>query len=146
TFSSDTDTEIFAHLVSNELEAGRGLADAVRGSIARVRGTYSLVVCSSRFPDEIVATKSASPLVVGLGQGENFVAIDVPALLEHTRGFVFMEEGDLVVVRKEGVRFFGPSGKELRKQARRVDWAPMMAEKDGDKHFMLKEIHEQPRA
>jgi glucosamine--fructose-6-phosphate aminotransferase (isomerizing) len=146
TFSSDTDTEIFAHLVSNELEAGRGLADAVRASIARVRGTYSLVVCSSRFPDEIVATKSASPLVVGLGQGENFVASDVPALLEHTRDFVFMEEGDLVVVRKEGVRFFDPSGKELRKQARRVDWTPMMAEKDGHKHFMHKEIHEQPRA
>ncbi|MBS2030090.1 MAG: glutamine--fructose-6-phosphate transaminase (isomerizing) [Deltaproteobacteria bacterium] len=146
TFSSETDTEIFAHLVSDELEKGQSLPDAVRRAVAQVHGTYALVVASSKFPEQIVATKNASPLVVGLGQGQNFVASDVPALLEHTRDVIFMEEGDLVVIEKESVKLFDPAGKPVTRPPTRINWTPMMAEKNGHKHFMHKEIHEQPRA
>jgi glucosamine--fructose-6-phosphate aminotransferase (isomerizing) len=146
TFSSDTDTEIFAHLVSIEVNRGRSLAEAVRAAVARVHGTYSLVVVCARFPEQIVAVKSSSPLVVGIGKGENFVASDVPALLEHTRDVVFLDEGDLVVVKKTSVEVFDVHGKKVERPGRRIDWTPMMAEKNGHKHFMHKEIFEQPTA
>jgi glucosamine--fructose-6-phosphate aminotransferase (isomerizing) len=145
-FTSETDTEIFAHLVSDEVEKGASLPEAVRRAVAQVHGTYALVVTCSRFPEQIVAVKNASPLVVGLGQGQNFVASDVPALLEHTRNVIFMEEGDLVVVEKGGVKLFDLSMKPVERKPTRIDWTPMMAEKNGHKHFMHKEIHEQPRA
>ena len=146
TFTSETDTEIFAHLISDAIDAGHDLPEAVRQALLQVRGTYALVVACARFPDEIVAVKNASPMVVGVGQGEAFVASDVPALLEHTREVIFMEEGDLVVVDRSGARFFDLAMKPVSRIATRIDWTPMMAEKNGHKHFMHKEIHEQPRA
>ncbi|MFP2896443.1 glutamine--fructose-6-phosphate transaminase (isomerizing) [Corallococcus sp. 4LFB] len=145
-FSSETDSEVFAHLISAEVERGVDLPDAVRAAIKQVKGTYGLVVVCSNDPGRIVCTKDASPMVLGLGEGQNFVASDVPALLEHTRDFVYMEEGDLAVVTAAKVDIFNRDGKLVNRPTRRIDWTPMMAEKGGYKHFMHKEIHEQPRA
>jgi glucosamine--fructose-6-phosphate aminotransferase (isomerizing) len=145
-FSSETDTEIFAHLIADEVKAGKELPAAVRAALSRVRGTYALAVLSDRSPGMLVAAKNASPLVVGLGQGANFIASDVPAVLAHTRNFVFLEEGDLAVVTKEKVVLTDLAGRPIERPVRHVDWSPVMAEKGGHKHFMHKEIHEQARA
>ncbi|HUM09794.1 MAG TPA: glutamine--fructose-6-phosphate transaminase (isomerizing) [Myxococcaceae bacterium] len=145
-FASETDTEVFAHLIAAELKAGRDLPEAVRGAVAQVKGTYGLAVVWAKDPDRIVATKDSSPMVVGLSEGQNFVASDVPALLEHTRDMVFLEEGDLAVLSRTRVDVFDRQGRAANRPTRRIDWTPMMAEKGGHKHFMHKEIWEQPRA
>ena len=146
-FSSETDTEIFAHLIADEEQARPdSLLAAVRGAIARVRGTYALAVVSERAPGTVVAAKNASPLVVGLGQGENFIASDVPAILEHTRSVIFLEEGDFAEVTRERISLSDAQGRPIERPVRHVDWSPVMAEKGGHKHFMHKEIHEQARA
>ena len=146
-FSSETDTEIFAHLVADAQEGGaKDLAAAVRAALTRVTGTYAMAVVSAKSPDEIVAAKNASPLVVGFGQGESFLASDVPAILEHTREVVYLEEGELAVLRADGIRIEGPGGERLDKKPRRIEWSAVAAEKEGHKHFMHKEIFEQPRA
>ncbi|HEX8820850.1 MAG TPA: glutamine--fructose-6-phosphate transaminase (isomerizing) [Archangium sp.] len=145
-FSSETDSEVFAHLISDELKGGLDLPSAVRAAIAQVKGTYALAVVTSSDPNRIVCTKDSSPMVLGLGQGQNFVASDVPALLEHTRDFVYMEEGDLAIITAASVDIYNRSGHKVNRPTRRIDWTPMMAEKGGHKHFMHKEIHEQPRA
>jgi glucosamine--fructose-6-phosphate aminotransferase (isomerizing) len=148
-FASETDSEIFAHLISAALEEGGGkreLAEAVRAALAQVEGSYALAVLSEKRPNEIVAAKNASPLVVGLGQGEGFLASDVPAILEHTREVVFLDEGELAVLRPGGVRIEDRDGSPVQRPPRRVEWSPVAAEKDGHKHFMHKEIFEQPRA
>ncbi|MHB8419260.1 MAG: glutamine--fructose-6-phosphate transaminase (isomerizing) [Myxococcales bacterium] len=145
-FSSETDTEILAHLISEAQADGLDLLAAVRAALAKVHGTYALAVVSDRSPGQIVAAKNASPLVLGLGQGEQFVASDVPALLEHTRDVIFLEEGEIALVERAGVHIFDRAGAEIHRAPRRVDWTPLMAEKGGHKHFMHKEIHEQPQA
>jgi len=145
-FSSETDTEVFAHLISDEVERGVDLVEAVRLAIKQVRGTYALAVVTANDPNRIVCTKDSSPMVLGLGQGQNFIASDVPALLEHTRDFVYMEEGDLAVVTAQRVDIYNRQGQIANRPTRRIDWTPMMAEKGGHKHFMHKEIWEQPRA
>jgi glutamine---fructose-6-phosphate transaminase (isomerizing) len=145
-FSSETDSEVFAHLISDELKSGLDLPAAVRAAISHVKGTYALAVVTASDPNRIVCTKDASPMVLGLGQGQNFVASDVPALLEHTRDFVYMEEGDLAIITASCVDIFNRSGHKVNRPTRRIDWTPMMAEKGGHKHFMHKEILEQPRA
>ncbi|WP_375771267.1 glutamine--fructose-6-phosphate transaminase (isomerizing) [Archangium gephyra] len=145
-FSSETDSEVFAHLISDELKSGLDLPAAVRAAITHVKGTYALAVVTASDPHRIVCTKDASPMVLGLGQGQNFVASDVPALLEHTRDFVYMEEGDLAVITAANVDIYNRSGTKVNRPTRRIDWTPMMAEKGGHKHFMHKEILEQPRA
>ncbi|HYO71689.1 MAG TPA: glutamine--fructose-6-phosphate transaminase (isomerizing) [Archangium sp.] len=145
-FSSETDSEVFAHLISDELKSGLDLPAAVRAAITHVKGTYALAVVTASDPNRIVCTKDASPMVLGLGQGQNFVASDVPALLEHTRDFVYMEEGDMAVITASSVDIYNRSGHKVNRPTRRIDWTPMMAEKGGHKHFMHKEILEQPRA
>ncbi|MFY0525277.1 glutamine--fructose-6-phosphate transaminase (isomerizing) [Archangium gephyra] len=145
-FSSETDSEVFAHLISDELKSGLDLPAAVRAAISHVKGTYALAVVTASDPNRIVCTKDSSPMVLGLGQGQNFVASDVPALLEHTRDFVYMEEGDMAVITASHVDIFNRSGTKVNRPTRRIDWTPMMAEKGGHKHFMHKEILEQPRA
>src|SRR2546423_4126629 len=145
-FSSETDTEIFAHLIANEEKSGKKLPDAVRGALAKVKGTYALAVVSERSPEMLVVAKNASPLVVGLGEKCNFVASDVPAILAHTRDVIFLEEGDFAVITKKGVELTDRKGETLARSVRRIDWTPTMAEKTGHKHFMHKEIHEQARA
>jgi glucosamine--fructose-6-phosphate aminotransferase (isomerizing) len=146
-FTSETDTEIFAHLIADALEGGkRDLHQAVRTALGQVSGTYAIAVISAQRPDEIVAAKNASPLVVGYGQGESFLASDVPAILEHTREVVYLEEGELAVLTPGGISLFGRSGEPLLRKPRRIEWSAVAAEKDGHKHFMHKEIFEQPRA
>ncbi|MHB1843436.1 MAG: glutamine--fructose-6-phosphate transaminase (isomerizing) [Deltaproteobacteria bacterium] len=145
-FTSETDTEIFAHLIADEQATGKALLAAVRGALERVRGTYALAVISEKSPGQIVAAKNASPLVLGLGKGEQFVASDVPALLEHTRDVIFLEEGETALIERDQIRLYAVGGAEIHRASRRVDWTPLMAEKGGHKHFMHKEIHEQPQA
>jgi len=148
-FTSETDTEIFAHLIHREMTR-RGndtsLTEAVRASIKQVHGAYAIVVLSDKQPDVMVAAKNASPMVIGLGENENYVASDVTAILEETRDIIFVDEGEIVTVRREGVRFIDFDGKELHREAKRINWSSTQAEKGGFRHFMLKEIHEQPRA
>ncbi len=143
-FNSETDTEIFAHLIA---DAGKvDLLDAVRGALSQVKGTYALAVLSEKHPGRVVVAKNASPLVLGLGHGEQFVASDIPALLEHTREVVFLDEGEMAQLQADRVQIFDGTGREVHRAPRHVDWTPLMAEKAGHKHFMHKEIHEQPTA
>jgi glucosamine--fructose-6-phosphate aminotransferase (isomerizing) len=146
-FSSETDTEIIAHLVAEALEGGaRDLREAVRNALGQIVGTYAIAVVSEKRPDEIVAAKTASPLVVGYGKGESFLASDVPAILEHTREVTYLEEGELAVLTPGGITVYGRSGEPVQRAPRRIEWSAVAAEKDGHKHFMHKEIFEQPRA
>jgi glucosamine--fructose-6-phosphate aminotransferase (isomerizing) len=146
-FASETDTEIVAHLVADALDAGASdLAAAVRVALRKVQGTYAIAVISEKRPGEIVAAKNASPLVVGLGTGESFLASDVPAILEHTREVIYLEEGELAQLSAGGARVEGPDGGLRDRPPRYIEWSAVAAEKEGHKHFMHKEIHEQPRA
>ncbi|MDQ3262464.1 MAG: glutamine--fructose-6-phosphate transaminase (isomerizing) [Myxococcota bacterium] len=145
-FSSETDSEVFAHLIHAELKKGLDLVLAVRAATAQVKGTYALAVVIADDPNRIVCTKDASPMVLGLAQGQNFVASDVPAMLEHTRDFIYLEEGDLAVLTTGGVEIFDRAGNKANRPIKHIEWTPMMAEKGGHKHFMHKEIWEQPRA
>ncbi|TMB38646.1 MAG: glutamine--fructose-6-phosphate aminotransferase, partial [Deltaproteobacteria bacterium] len=126
-FSSETDTEIFAHLIHVEIEKGLRLPDAVRAALRNVKGTYALAVVSEKFPDMLVVSKNASPLVVGLGQHCNFVASDVPAILAHTRDVIYLEEGDFAVITKQGVELTDNAGHKLARGVKRIDWTPTMA-------------------
>ncbi len=146
-FSSETDTEIVAHLVDRELASGASdLGEAVRRSLARVQGAYAIVVMSDKHPDTLVAAKNASPLVLGLGDGENYIASDIPAILEHTRRMLFLEEGEIAKVTRAGISLMDLQGHAVHREAREIAWSAVQAEKGGFKHYMLKEIHEQPRA
>jgi glucosamine--fructose-6-phosphate aminotransferase (isomerizing) len=146
-FSSETDTEIVAHLVDAELVAGApSLFEAVRRALGRVEGAYAIVVMSDKLPDTLVAAKNASPLVLGLGEGENFVASDIPAILAHTRKMLFLEEGEIAEITRQGIRITDLEGRPRERPAKEIAWSAVQAQKDGFKHFMLKEIHEQPRA
>ena len=146
-FSSETDTEIFAHLVDHALIAGApDLTTAVRRSLLKVRGSYAFVVMSDKEPGTLVAAKNSSPLVVGLGDGENYVASDVTAILSETRRVIFVEEGEMVVVKRDGVTLMDFEGKVHTREPKTITWSAVQAEKGGFKHYMLKEIHEQPRA
>ncbi len=144
TFSSDTDTEIVAHLVERERRTGVSLHQAVRNTIAQVRGSFALVVMDADHPDELVVARDASPLVVGVGQGETFAASDVPAIMSHTRDVIFLDDGDTAVLRADGYVVYGRDGEPVEREVKRIMWDPVSAEKQGYKHFMLKEIHEQP--
>ena len=145
-FSSETDTEIIAHLIEEHRKAGISLELAVRRALGEVRGAYAVAVICEQEPDTLVAAKLGSPLVVGQGEGEFFVASDIPAMLSHTREMIFLEDGEMVVFSEGGMRFTDLAGTPLSKQSKTITWSPMMAEKGGYKHFMLKEIYEQPRA
>jgi glucosamine--fructose-6-phosphate aminotransferase (isomerizing) len=146
-FSSETDTEIVAHLIDLELSRpGVGLAEATRRALAVVEGAYAICVVSEREPDRIVVAKSGSPMVLGVGQGESFVASDVPAILGETRDMIFLEDGDLAELTAASIRLFALDGGAVERAPKTISWSPMQAEKAGYKHFMLKEIHEQPRA
>jgi glucosamine--fructose-6-phosphate aminotransferase (isomerizing) len=146
-FSSETDTEIVAHLIDEALVAGAPtLVDALRRALSQVVGAYALVVASERHPNEIVAAKNASPLVVGIGDGETFLASDVPAILEYTRDVIVLEEGEVAELSAAGVKLSNLAGEPITRASRRITWDAVQAEKGGYPHFMLKEIHEQPRA
>lgn len=146
-FSSDTDTEIVAHLVDRALRTGTSsLYEAVRIALGQIEGAYAIGVISRTDPNRIIVAKNASPLVIGLGDGETLCASDIPALLAHTRQMIFLDDGEMAELTASGARIETVSGQAVERAPRRIDWSPVMAEKNGFKHFMLKEIHEQPRA
>ena len=144
-FESETDTEVVAHLVQKEWQ-NDGLENAVLRAMARVRGLFALVLLSADDPQKLVAVRNGPPIVVGIGDGEYFVASDVPAVLSHTRDVVFMDDREMAIVTATGVEFRTLDGKVVTHQPTRVTWDPISAEKAGYKHFMLKEIFEQPHA
>jgi glutamine---fructose-6-phosphate transaminase (isomerizing) len=145
TFVTETDTEVVAHLVEEE-GRGDGLVAATRRALGRLRGLFALVLISADDPGTIVAVRNGPPVVVGLGEGEFFVASDIPAILNHTREVVFLDDGEMAVVKASGVTFTDFAGVERQKTPQHIAWDPVMAEKAGYRHFMLKEIHEQPWA
>jgi len=144
-FVTETDTEIVAHLVEREMRDD-GLENAVRRALLYLRGLFALVLISAEDPNKIVTVRNGPPIVVGLGENEFFVASDIPAVLSHTRDVVFLGDEEMAVITPEGVEFTDYAGRAVSKKSTRVSWDPVMAEKAGYKHFMLKEIFEQPLA
>lgn len=144
-FKSETDTEIAAHLVNHYL--GKGLApfDALKATCADIRGSYAFLAIDAQSPDRILVAKNATPIVIGVGNGEMIVASDIPAVLEHTRRVVVLEDGDLAEVTAENLRIEN-NGKAVQRQPHNITWDPITAQKGGYKHYMLKEIFEQPQA
>ena len=152
-FSSDTDSEIFAHLIGQQIERSDGdLRVAVGRALEGVRGTWAVCVVHDDHPGEIVAARNNAPLLLGLGEqteggedGENFIASDAAAMLSHTRRVVDLDDGDIARVTRRSVEVFDSTGEPVERPERYIDWSPVAAEKQGYRHFMLKEIHEQPQ-
>jgi glutamine---fructose-6-phosphate transaminase (isomerizing) len=144
-FKTETDTEIVAHLVEREMH-GDGLENAVRRALTYMRGMFAIVLVSVEDPEKIVAVRNGPPIVIGLGKDEFFVASDIPAILAHTRDVVFLGDEEMAIITRSGVQFTDYQGRAVSKTTQRVMWDPIAAEKGGHKHFMLKEIFEQPTA
>lgn len=147
-FSSETDTEVFSHLISERLDPSvpNALLKATQSALKDIRGSYAFVVLSTDCPGEIFVARQGSPMVLGIGQGEHFIASDVSALISYTRDVIFLEEGDHALITAEHIRIFDQEGIPQERSIKRVQWSPAQAERGGYKHFMLKEIFEQPRA
>ncbi|HHX77221.1 MAG TPA: glutamine--fructose-6-phosphate transaminase (isomerizing) [Firmicutes bacterium] len=143
-FSSETDTEVLAHLLEVCFEGD--LLQALMRVLEKIKGSYALVVLSPRQPEVLACARKDSPLVIGCGTGENFIASDIPAILDYTDRVIILEDGEMALVSQEEVRVFGPGGEEKAKKEQKVTWSVQVAEKGGYPHFMLKEIHEQPQA
>jgi glucosamine--fructose-6-phosphate aminotransferase (isomerizing) len=144
--ASETDTEVISHLIDEQVQRGCGLFEATRRAVRALEGSYAIVVLSESEPDRLIAAKSATPIVLGLGDGENFIASDIPALLEHTRRVLFLEDGEVAEITPAGVTITTFQGEAVSRAPRIVTWDPVTAQKGGYKHFLLKEIHEQPQA
>ncbi len=145
-FSSETDTEVIVHAIHDQLEAGRPLLEAVRATVATLEGAYALGVIDSRDPDLLVAAREGSPLVIGLGFGENFIASDVFALLPVTQRFIFLEEGDIAAIRRQQINIFDRQGQPVSRPVRESALNADAVERGEYRHYMQKEIFEQPRA
>ncbi|MGD1029170.1 glutamine--fructose-6-phosphate transaminase (isomerizing) [Candidatus Binatus soli] len=143
---SQTDTELISHLIEEKLKGGRGLTEAVREAVLRLRGSFSIVVLSETEPDKLVAAKTATPLVLGLGDGENFIASDIPAILEHTRRVIVLEDGELAEVTATTARLMKFDGTVVTRRPRQVEWDAVAATKGGFRHYLRKEINDQPQA
>jgi glucosamine--fructose-6-phosphate aminotransferase (isomerizing) len=144
TFTSETDTEVIAHLLADLYDGD--IVSTVRKAVREMRGAYALAVLCSLEPDKLVAVRLASPLIIGVGEGENFIGSDIPAILQYTRNVYILNDGEMAVLTNDGVELMTIEGNHITREMFRVDWDIETAEKAGYDHFMLKEIHEQPRA
>jgi len=145
-FQSETDTEVIVHLMDRQMSRGKAFEEAVRAALKEVRGAYAICVLSEKDPDILIAARDGCPLVAGLADGQYFVASDIPAILNHTRDILFLEDGEMAVLTPKGIAVKDRTGRPKEKKIVTVSWNPVMAERGGYKHFMLKEIHEQPQA
>ena len=145
-FVTETDTEIVAHLIEEYLKTGDSFEKAVRRAVQDLRGIFALSIINADEPDTIIAVRQGPPVVIGLGDGEYFVASDIPPILQHTRDVFFLGDGEIAILTKDAVRVIDFDGNAVEPTQQRITWDPIMAEKGGFKHFMLKEIYEQPRA
>ena len=145
-FASETDTEVIVHLIDRQMIRGQDFESAVRSALKEVRGSYAICVLSESDPDRLIAARDGCPLVAGLGNGESMVASDIPPILNHTREILILEDGEMAVVNRKGVVIKDLNGKVKQRKVQTISWTPVMAEKGGYRHFMLKEIYEQPQA
>ena len=145
-FVTETDTEIIAHLIEEHLRQEKTFEEAVRGAVVELRGIFALSIINADEPDTIIAVRQGPPVVIGLGDREFFVASDIPPILHHTRDVFFLGDGELAIINKDAVRVIDFEANAVQPSIQRITWDPIMAEKGGFKHFMLKEIYEQPRA
>jgi glucosamine--fructose-6-phosphate aminotransferase (isomerizing) len=147
-FLSDTDTEVIAHLIDKNFDpsAGSGLEGAVHKAIEGISGTYAIAAISPSDPEKIVIARNENPIVIGLGKGEYFIASDASAILSYVKDIIFLDDGEIAVIKKEGVQVYDRDNKQIEKNIRRLGLNPILMEKGGYKHFILKEIFEQPRA
>ncbi|HXH68826.1 MAG TPA: glutamine--fructose-6-phosphate transaminase (isomerizing), partial [Pyrinomonadaceae bacterium] len=145
-FKTETDTEVVAHLIEEYLKTGVSFEESVRKSVKELRGIFALSIISADEPDTIITVREGPPVVIGLGDGEFFVASDIPAILQHTRDIFYLGEREIAILTKDSVRVTDFDGNAVEPKQQRITWDPIMAEKGGFKHFMLKEIYEQPRA
>jgi glutamine---fructose-6-phosphate transaminase (isomerizing) len=145
-FTSETDTEIVAHLVAEKIERGMDFLDAVRRTLKEIHGSYALLFLNRRDPKRLIVAKNSTPIVIGWGEGETFIASDIPALLEYTRRVTFLEDGEIGEVTLGSSRLLDSKGKTIQRPVKEINWDAVAAQKGGYAHFMLKEIHDQPRA
>ena len=145
-FVTETDTEIIAHLIEEHLKQHNTFEEAVRSAVTELRGIFALSIINSDEPDTIIAVRQGPPVVIGLGDREFFVASDIPPILQHTRDVFFLGDGEIAIINKDAVRVIDFEGNSVQPSIQRITWDPIMAEKGGFKHFMLKEIYEQPRS
>ena len=145
-FSSETDSEIVAHLVAEKVAKGVDFLAAVQRTLREIRGSYALLFLNRRDPTRMIVAKNSTPIVIGSGEGEMFIASDIPALLDHTRKVAFLEDGEIAEVTLGGYRIFDGKGKPIKRPVKQITWDAVAAQKGGYAHFMLKEIHDQPRA
>lgn len=145
-FESETDTEVIAHLIEECIKGGNRFEPAVQKALSQVRGAYALCIMHEDEPDRLIAAKNGCPIALGLGDGESFVASDIPAILEYTRKVIFMDDMEMAIITSQGIEIKDLTGTPKKKEPVNISWNPVMAEKGGYKHFMHKEIHEQPMA
>lgn len=145
-FKSETDTEVIPHLIEKYMDEGNDLEDSVRLAVKNLKGSYALAAISCEEPDKVVGIRKESPLIVGKGETEFFIASDAPAILQHTNRIIYLEDNEIVVLNEDGIVIKDADGNIVQKELDIIDWTPDMAEKGGYNHFMLKEIHEQPEA
>jgi glutamine---fructose-6-phosphate transaminase (isomerizing) len=143
---SETDTEVISHLIDDLMEQGCSFEEATRSAVAKLQGSFAIVAMCESEPGRLLAAKSATPIVIGVGEGEQFVASDIPALLDHTREVLFLEDGEIADVTRRGVRISRFDGTPVERRPRHITWDPVTAQKGGFKHFLAKEIHEQGQA
>lgn len=143
-FKTEVDTEVLAHFIDYYYEGD--LTEAVRKVLGEIKGSYAFAVITSREPDKIVCVRKENPLIVGIGEGENYIASDIPAILKYTRKIYLLDENEIAVITKDDIKFFAQNGEPIKKEVFNVTWDVSAAEKGGYEHFMIKEIHEQPKA
>lgn len=145
-FYSDTDTEVIAHLIEDMSASGLNFEDAAREAFRRLEGSYAIAVISDTDPDKVIATRKFSPLILAVGEHENYLASDVPAILPFSKKVIYLEDGDVAILEKENIRITDIDGNKIKRDIKIINWDPLSVEKCGYRHFMLKEIYEQPQA